>query len=353
MAKLYNLARMSTATTGTTATISLFAAVSGFLSFAAAGVQDGDIVSYGITDGSSSEVGWGKYTAAGTALTRNPIASTNSNNPISLSGAAQVFITGLASDFHLPDNYLSGLTLSNDGTSPNTVIDVAAGVAADAGNVELMRLTSAITKSISSTWAVGSGNGGLDSGSVAASTWYHVWLIRRPDTGVVDALISTSATGPTLPTNYTQQRRIGSIKTDGSSHIVAFVQNGNEFVWNAFVTDFDVTNPGTSAITRTLTVPTGIKVRARGSIAITLANSLNSACHFLISDLAISDQTVNFNGPSQVGADNASTSVNSVSSGTFAVWTNTSAQVRTRAEFSDSTTRYTGFTWGWDDLRGQ
>ena len=43
VAKLYNLARMNTATTGT-GTITLSTAVSGFLSFAASGIADGDTV---------------------------------------------------------------------------------------------------------------------------------------------------------------------------------------------------------------------------------------------------------------------------------------------------------------------
>ena len=97
-AKLFNLARMATATTGT-GTITLGAAVSGFLSFSAAGVQDGNTVTYAIQDGSNSEIGRGVYTSAGTTLTRSVLKSTNSNNAISLSGSAQVFITAAAEDF--------------------------------------------------------------------------------------------------------------------------------------------------------------------------------------------------------------------------------------------------------------
>lgn len=97
MAKLYNLASMSTATTGT-GTITLGSAVSGALSFAAAGVQDGDTVTYAIKDGANSEIGRGVYTASGTTLTRSVLKSTNSNTAISLSGAAEVFITAAAED---------------------------------------------------------------------------------------------------------------------------------------------------------------------------------------------------------------------------------------------------------------
>lgn len=95
---LHNLARMTTATAGT-GTITLGSAVSGFLTFADAGVSDGDVVSYAITDGSNSEVGRGTYTASGTTLARTTVVnSTNAGSAISLSGSAQVMITVLAED---------------------------------------------------------------------------------------------------------------------------------------------------------------------------------------------------------------------------------------------------------------
>lgn len=92
MAKLFNLARMTTATTGT-GTISLGVAAAGYLTFATAGVANADVISYAIEDGSNREVGTGTYTTAGLTLTRTVITSTNANAAISLSGSAQVFIT--------------------------------------------------------------------------------------------------------------------------------------------------------------------------------------------------------------------------------------------------------------------
>lgn len=95
---LADLARMTSGTTGT-GTITLGAAVPGYLTFAGAGITDGQVVSYAIVDGTARETGKGTYTASGTTLTRTVFKSTNSNTPISLSGNEEILITGLAEDF--------------------------------------------------------------------------------------------------------------------------------------------------------------------------------------------------------------------------------------------------------------
>lgn len=107
MARNYNLARMTTATTGT-GTITLGSAVSGFLTFDGSGVQNGETITYAIKDGVNSEIGRGVYTASGTTLTRSVLRSTNSDTPISLSGTAQVFITAAAEDFEPRINAQTG-----------------------------------------------------------------------------------------------------------------------------------------------------------------------------------------------------------------------------------------------------
>lgn len=97
MVKLYNLARVSTATTGT-GTITLGSAVAGFRSFADAGVSNGEVVRYSIRDGLNSEMGSGTYSSSGPTLTRSVISSTNSNSAINLSGSAEVAIAPAAVD---------------------------------------------------------------------------------------------------------------------------------------------------------------------------------------------------------------------------------------------------------------
>lgn len=94
MALLYNLARETTATVGT-GTLTLGGATSGFLTFALAGVTNGQQVEYSINDTGTpgSEKGIGTYTAIGNTLSRDTVySSTNGGAKISLSGTAQVFI---------------------------------------------------------------------------------------------------------------------------------------------------------------------------------------------------------------------------------------------------------------------
>src|SRR5258708_2492511 len=154
-------------------------------------------------------------------------------------------------------SYLAGLTLSNDGTSPNTVIDVSAGICADDANVAMLNLPSGQTINGATT-----GAGGLDTGSLAASTWYHAFVIGKPGGGAGALLASTSLASPVFPTGYTLKRRIGSFKTDASAHILGFIQVGDIFRWSAPPFDLNAVSVSTTYANFTISVPPGVQVEA-------------------------------------------------------------------------------------------
>lgn len=237
----------------------------------------------------------------------------------------------------LPRGYLFGLTLSTAGAS--TTFSIATGECVDSTFVDLLSIA-AFSKT-TGAWTVGSGNGGMDTGSVAANTWYHAYIIKRLDTGLNDVLFSLSATAPTMPANYTLFRRIGSIRTNGSSQWVLFKQLDDAFLWDVEDAGGSAWYNGattTSAQSKVVMVPTGIKVLAK--VRIQHSGNTNT----LISSLDQSDQ-------SAAGALNLSTSTSQFQGVELDVRTDTSAQIRVRSTSTSGTLFAT--TAGWADTRGK
>lgn len=247
-----------------------------------------------------------------------------------------------------PTNYISGLTLSNNVGTPASKLDVAAGVARDSTDVNDLQLAAAITgKDITVAWAVGSNAGMLDTGAIANNT-YHIFLIKRPDTGVVDVLASLSPSAPTLPANYTLFRRIASIVRIAAA-LQVFTQLGNQFLLKTPVMDFNGSPGVTTAVTRTLAnIPTGIQVLALLTVATGESASSNSSGY--ISSL---DQTdVASSTPSIFNYGSAGSNI-SLTFPNAQIRTNTSAQVRTRNQSASGSSILSLITNGWIDTRGQ
>ena len=96
---LANIAKMDSVTTGT-GTLTLGSAVTGYLSFATAGVTNGQVVTYAIEDYDGSgnivarEVGAGTYSSTGPTLSRDTVySSTNAGAKINCSGLQYVFVS--------------------------------------------------------------------------------------------------------------------------------------------------------------------------------------------------------------------------------------------------------------------
>lgn len=277
------------------------------------------------------------------------IADLNLARPITAGGTGATTAAGAQTNLGLLPGtfgFLYGLTLSNNAGDATNDIDIAAGTAAsDAAAPTLITLASSITKRLDAAWAVGTNQGGLDTGSIANTT-YHVWLIQRSDTSVVDVLFSTSATSPTMPANYDRKRRIGSIRRSAST-ILAFTQNGDEFLWKAGIADATSQSVGTTSALVALSVPTGVK-----------ANALFNAS--IVSDTAGTRLLIT--SPDQ------NTAVANTPSGNFQLYvsaanqagscfinmrTDTSGQVRVVSNATSATCGLSIVTHGYIDTRGR
>lgn len=241
--------------------------------------------------------------------------------------------------------FLAGLQLSNDGTSPNSVIDVSAGVCVDSTSAHFIKL-GAFTKSTAGAWASGSGSHGMGNGlTVAASTWYHVHAILL-SSGATDFYFDTSVTAANAPSGTIAYRRLGSIQTDASAHILAFSQNGDEFLWAAVIQE---DNGSTASTTPTLAslvgIPTGVKVSARLR-GIFVSSAVNGI-------LLQSPDEASAQANATTGNADAYNVAGTDQGFNIIVRVNTSAQVRISAASSSGTNALYFDTYGWIDRRGR
>lgn len=255
------------------------------------------------------------------------------NTDTALAASILVAATGL----------LNGLTLSNNATDATNDIDFAAGVCASESAVAAVMSHSSGTAQLDV--AFGSGNGGRFDSAISDGTW-HCFVISNGTTvsrGFSKSLNPTAE--PNYPSGYTRYRRVGSV-VRVSGVIKGFVQDGDEFLWKATVNDVADSAPGTSAKTRTLTVPTGITVRA---ILRVLLAGVNVNFRSIVSVLSQNDEAVGAN--SNAGGI-ASGGPNGQAAGSITRTTNTSGQIRTRGEAASGNEIYI-HTEGYIDRRGR
>jgi hypothetical protein len=119
-----------------------------------------------------------------TALGFTPLNPANNLNDVNSQATALANLGGVS----VLRSYIAGLTLSNDGGTPSSVLDIAAGQAADSGNAVMISI-GAFPKSTAGAWTSGTGNNGMGNGlTIANSTWYHVILANNGGTRSISTL---------------------------------------------------------------------------------------------------------------------------------------------------------------------
>ncbi len=237
-----------------------------------------------------------------------------------------------------PDFLEGGIILPN-GSTPLTHLDIAAFKAKALGKVAISAGT--LTKNINGTWVAGNG-GGLDTGVKAANATYFAYALRKQSDGSGEVVLSTSATvggvNLSLLTGYDVLAPMGVALTDGSSNIREFIMDEEgEYSFTTPIRELTNGAISTTSALLTLTVPNGVKVKAKLRLMFTSGATTNSA---LVHDPA--------KGTLVAGGNDSGGNVGTIQvAGGYAVGggdvrTNTSRQVRYVAGAS-------GNFWLWND----
>jgi hypothetical protein len=331
-------------------------------------VNGANFYTVGGTDVAITDGGTGASTAADAFTALKQAATTSATGVVELATQAE---TDAKTASTVPtcsvlDNYsrglIWGLTLSNDAGDAVNDIGISVGVAASSvAPYPLMELTGALVKRIDAAWAVGTAQGGLDGtessgGTPDTSTWYHVYLIQRSDTGVVDVCFSENATTPStdatpIPVAYDHYRRIGSVFNNSGGDIQAFLQYGDDFVWSVMVNNENATAAGTDAVTVTVSTPLGVVTRAR--LAAEIVDPTPAAATLMLVTALAQTDTVPSSTLHDLRTPATGATTPAGSSSVVEVYTNTSSQIRYRLSASTADLGTKIGTIGWNDARGK
>jgi len=235
---------------------------------------------------------------------------------------------------HVIISNVSGTGYNSDSATPNRVIitDVTTGTDFAGDSVSYSN-----TGSNESVTADGGGRVSIHT--------LHLEIIKRPDTGIVDARWTPDlSAGLNLPANYTVYRRIASIPLDKNGNLPGIIQKGKKFMYIALpALDIDTSSLGTTPTTFGLShVPIGLKIFA---LLNTNIYNASGASVVRIYDPDISDQGAN-NAATPL-AENGNSGSGLQTYNQVSTFTSVLAQIRAVAAIASSVFRVA--IRGWED----
>ena len=137
---------------------------------------------------------------------------------------------------NLPSLYVNLISVTNNATTPNTKIDVGYGICRDQTNTFDLNIgnyndaIAALSANTTTTIdAATNGINGLDTGTLAASRVYAVYVVADiQGANTTGAVVSRAApsVGPTMPVGYSAYRLVGYMVTDASAHFLPMYTAG-------------------------------------------------------------------------------------------------------------------------------
>ena len=189
------------------------------------------------------------------------------------------------------------ITIENDsGDTDHDILFNAGNFGFDDGSGQAV-LSSNLIKQIDAAWVAGNNQGGLFSGTVAANSTYHMFIISNNDGSLVDAGFSIDVNAADIPTGYTKKRRIASLRTNASSNIqrgtyIFSRDGGYRFEYTQAVLDVD-TSISTTENLAALSVPNNIMVSAIFDFVNTTVPNISITVYGLASSPLVDNQSPN------------------------------------------------------------
>ncbi len=147
-----------------------------------------------------------------------------------------------------PAFYINGMKITNDATTPNTKLNITAGICRDSTNTFDINLgnfngqnNSGSANAVTTINAAVNGINGLDTGSIAAAKVYYIYVIGDPVSGLATgAMVSLAlpSVGPLMPFGYSVFRWVGCITTaaGGATFVLGYWsgnQNARRFTYDS------------------------------------------------------------------------------------------------------------------------
>ena len=232
------------------------------------------------------------------------------------------------------------ITITNNATDANNDIDFSNGnfIFDDFSG---QAYVPAMTKRLDANWTAGTNQGGLDTGTKTANTFYHCFAIYNSTTHASDFLFSASPTSPTLPSGFTKKRKIASLRTNVSNNIrngnYVFFSNCYSFEYQTKILFFQDTTSTTGTI-----VDTECPAFVTAEI---IANQSSSGgdCSTLITSLDLNDEA-----PVHASYASISSAANYNGATTLFVRTNSLGEIRKRSSSVSGTLSLR--TKGWTEF---
>jgi hypothetical protein len=124
---------------------------------------------------------------------------------------------------------VQGLTIQNDGTTPNTKIDITSlgAVMVNSTGVSIRASSVSITIDLTTGTSTSTANG-MDGEARGTSAWVYLYLISNGSTTAGLATLTSPLSGsPSLPSGYTYAAYVGAMRVDGSGNLLRTKQLGD------------------------------------------------------------------------------------------------------------------------------